>query len=224
MFVLVVEDDFQLNEMLKKVLLKEGYDVETAFSGTEALLLLENRMIDLVVLDLMLPGVSGEKVLDKIKEKMDIPIIILSAKSEIDSKVDLIKRGADDYITKPFDNKELLVRIEAVMRRSEPSKMRKKYSYKDIVLDASSYSVKVAGVEVSFTKYEYLILKLLMSEPERIFTQNNIYESIWNEEFFGEENAINVHISNIRKKLSEINKNEQYIETVRGIGFRLWRI
>lgn len=99
--------------------------METAFSGTEALLLLENRMIDLVVLDLMLPGVSGEKVLDKIKEKMDIPIIILSAKSEIDSKVDLIKRGADDYITKPFDNKELLVRIEAVMRRSEPSKMRK---------------------------------------------------------------------------------------------------
>lgn len=224
MFVLVVEDDFQLNEMLKKVLLKEGYDVETAFSGTEALLLLENRMIDLVVLDLMLPGVSGEKVLDKIKEKMDIPIIILSAKSEIDSKVDLIKRGADDYITKPFDNKELLVRIEAVMRRSEPSKMRKKYGYKDIVLDTSSYSVKVAGVEVSFTKYEYLILKLLMSEPERIFTKNNIYESIWNEEFFGEENAINVHISNIRKKLSEINKNEQYIETVRGIGFRLWRI
>ena len=221
MFVLVVEDDFQLNEMLKKVLLKEGYDVETAFSGTEALLLLENRMIDLVVLDLMLPGVSGEKVLDKIKEKMDIPIIILSAKSEIDSKVDLIKRGADDYITKPFDNKELLVRIEAVMRRSEPSKMRKKYGYKDIVLDTSSYSVKVAGVEVSFTKYEYLILKLLMSEPGRIFTKNNIYESIWNEEFFGEENAINV---NIRKKLSEINKNEQYIETVRGIGFRLWRI
>lgn len=197
MFVLVVEDDFQLNEMLKKVLLKEGYDVETAFSGTEALLLLENRMIDLVVLDLMLPGVSGEKVLDKIKEKMDIPIIILSAKSEIDSKVDLIKRGADDYITKPFDNKELLVRIEAVMRRSEPSKMRKKYGYKDIVLDTSSYSVKVAGVEVSFTKYEYLILKLLMSEPGRIFTKNNIYESIWNEEFFGEENAINVHISNI---------------------------
>lgn len=224
MFVLVVEDDFQLNEMLKKVLLKEGYDVETAFSRTEALLLLENRMIDLVVLDLMLPGVSGEKVLDKIKEKMDIPIIILSAKSEIDSKVDLIKRGADDYITKPFDNKELLVRIEAVMRRSEPSKMRKKYGYKDIVLDTSSYSVKVAGVEVSFTKYEYLILKLLMSEPGRIFTKNNIYESIWNEEFFGEENAINVHISNIRKKLSEINKNEQYIETVRGIGFRLWRI
>ena len=224
MFVLVVEDDFQLNEMLKKVLLKEGYDVETAFSGTEALLLLENRMIDLVVLDLMLPGVSGEKVLDKIKEKMDIPIIILSAKSEIDSKVDLIKRGADDYITKPFDNKELLVRIEAVMRRSEPSKMRKKYGYKDIVLDTSSYSVKVAGVEVSFTKYEYLILKLLMSEPGRIFAKNNIYESIWNEEFFGEENAINVHISNIRKKLSEINKNEQYIETVRGIGFRLWRI
>ena len=223
MFVLVVEDDFQLNEMLKKVLLKEGYDVETAFSGTEALLLLENRMIDLVVLDLMLPGVSGEKVLDKIKEKMDIPIIILSAKSEIDSKVDLIKRGADDYITKPFDNKELLVRIEAVMRRSEPSKMRKN-GYKDIVLDTSSYSVKVAGVEVSFTKYEYLILKLLMSEPGRIFTKNNIYESIWNEEFFGEENAINVHISNIRKKLSEINKNEQYIETVRGIGFRLWRI
>ena len=224
MFVLIVEDDFQLNEMLKKVLLKEGYDVETAFSGTEALLLLENRMIDLVVLDLMLPGLSEEKVLDKIKEKMDIPIIILSAKSEIDSKVDLIKRGADDYITKPFDNKELLVRIEAVMRRSEPAKMRKKYSYKDIVLDTSSYSVKVAGVEVFFTKYEYLILKLLMSEPERIFTKNNIYESIWNEEFFGEENAINVHISNIRKKLSEINKNEQYIETVRGIGFRLWRI
>ena len=221
--ILVVEDDLQLNDMLKKILSKEGYDVEVAYSGTEALLVLENKKIDLAILDLMLPGLSGERVLDKIKEKMNIPIIILSAKAEIDSKVELIKKGADDYITKPFSNKELLARIEAVLRRSNYHKVREKYSYKDIVLDTSSYSVKVSGQEVAFTKYEYLILKLLMSHPERIFTKNNIYESIWNEEFFGEENAINVHISNIRKKLNKVNENEQYIETVRGIGFRLWR-
>mgnify|MGYP001622984706 CR=1 FL=1 len=223
MVTLIVEDDVELNEMLKKMLIKEGYKVEVAFSGTEALLLLNQKRIDLILLDLMLPGITGEEVLKAVKGKEDIPIIVLSAKTEIDSKIELIKGGADDYVTKPFNNKELMARIEAVMRRTKRLRSDVVYKYKDIVLDDVKISVKVSGVEVFLTKYEYSILKLLMSEPGRIFTKNNIYEYVWNEDFFGEENAINVHISNIRKKLSEVNDKERYIETVRGLGFRLWR-
>lgn len=223
MVTLIVEDDVELNEMLKKMLIKEGYKVEVAFSGTEALLLLNQKRIDLILLDLMLPGITGEEVLKAVKGKEDIPIIVLSAKTEIDSKIELIKGGADDYVTKPFNNKELMARIEAVMRRTKRLRSDVVYKYKDIVLDDVKISVKVSGVEVFLTKYEYSILKLLMSEPGRIFTKNNIYEYVWYEDFFGEENAINVHISNIRKKLSEVNDKERYIETVRGLGFRLWR-
>ena len=224
MFVLVVEDDFQLNEMLKKVLLKEGYDVETAFSGTEALLLLENRMIDLVVLDLMLPGVSGEKVLDKIKEKMDIPIIILSAKSEIDSKVDLIKRGADDYITKPFNILELKARIKAILRRSvrvvthEESKSNIIKS-RDLEIDLESRRCFIKGKEKNLTAKEFDLLELFMKNPGKVYSRDNLLTTIWGAGYPGDVRAVDVHVRRLREKIEAVPSEPEYIHTKWGVGY-----
>ena len=223
MTILIVEDDEELNQMLQELLKKEGYAVEKAYSGTEALLLLEKRSFSLILLDLMLPGKTGEQVLCEVKKNNHLPVIVISAKAEIESKVSLIKNGADDYMTKPFDHKELLARIEAVLRRIGVKNESGKeiYYYKDIVLDTRNILVKVSDQEIVLTRYEFYILQLLMSEPKRIFTKNIIYESIWNEAFDSEENAINVHISNIRKKLAKVSPGTEYIQTVRGLGFRL---
>jgi len=204
--LLVVEDDVLLSDMIKKLLSQNNYEVVSAYSGSEALLIIEKKHFDLILLDLMLPGLPGETVLGEIRKKADTPVIGISAKTDIDSRINLIKNGADDYLVKPFDNAELLVRIEAVLRRYQKSKM---------------WEVKIKDVPISLTKYEYLILQLLMSAPRKVFTKNNIFESVWNEEFLGDDNAINVHISNLRKKFIKANPQGQYIQTVWGLGFKM---
>lgn len=219
--VLIVEDDIYIGEMLKDLLTKNGYDVINAYSGTEAVLLLEKEHFQLVLLDLMLPGMNGREVLSVVKEKTEAKVIIMSAISDLSSKVELLKKGADDYLIKPFHNDELLARMEAVLRRGkEPTEEATVLQYKDLVLDKESRVVTIHGKEVSLTKREFLILELLMSYPCKVFTKNNIFESVYQEEFVGEDNTINVHISNIRQKLAKVTK-EEYIETVWGIGFRM---
>jgi DNA-binding response OmpR family regulator len=222
--ILLVEDEFHINELLKETLEKEGYGCVQAFSGTEARMLLEKYQYDVVLLDLMLPGISGEIVLEKIKNIIDIPIIGVSAKTDIDSKVNLIRNGADDYITKPFDNQELLVRIEAVLRRFQKSTTpnnSKILRFKDLSLDTEAMEAKIRNTPITLTRYEYLILQLLMSSPSKVFTKNNIFESVWNENFIGDDNAINVHIGNLRKKFAKVNPEEKYIQTVWGLGFKM---
>lgn len=222
--LLIVEDDTLLSDMMKRLLLQNNYEIEVAYSGREALLLLEKYCFDLVLLDLMLPGLSGETVLERIREKSGTPIIGVSAKTDIDSKVNLIKNGADDYITKPFDNKELLVRIEAVLRRYQKPISDTGTSllcFKDLELNLATMEVKIKNMSLTLTRYEYLILQLLMSAPNKVFTKNNIFESVWSEDFYGDDNAINVHISNLRKKFAKVNPNEQYIQTVWGLGFKM---
>ena len=214
--ILIIEDDMLLNDMTKRLLTQHGYCATSAYSGSEALLLIERSSFDLILLDLMLPGISGEIVLEKIKNIIDIPIIGVSAKTDIDSKVNLIRNGADDYITKPFDNQELLVRIEAVLRRFQKSTTpnnSKILRFKDLSLDTEA--------PITLTRYEYLILQLLMSSPSKVFTKNNIFESVWNENFIGDDNAINVHIGNLRKKFAKVNPEEKYIQTVWGLGFKM---
>ena len=182
------------------------------------------REVVLILLDLMLPGISGEIVLEKIKNIIDIPIIGVSAKTDIDSKVNLIRNGADDYITKPFDNQELLVRIEAVLRRFQKSTTpnnSKILRFKDLSLDTEAMEAKIRNTPITLTRYEYLILQLLMSSPSKVFTKNNIFESVWNENFIGDDNAINVHIGNLRKKFAKVNPEEKYIQTVWGLGFKM---
>lgn len=230
-YILVVEDDNDISHMLKELLEQNGYKTAQAFSGTEALLYIEKQCPRAMLLDLMLPGMNGEELLSRIKKEYpSIAVIIASAKEETKIRVSMLRAGADDYITKPFDTDELLARLEAVLRRSasvreEAVKQirgeKKKLQYKDLVMEPEDFKVTVAGEEIKLTRREFLILELMMENPGKVFTKSNIYESVWNEEFLGEDNAVNVHISNIRQKIAKVKKGENYIETVWGIGFKM---
>ena len=222
--ILIVEDDMDINNLLVELLTGQNYEAVSAYSGTEALLWLEKQNFDLVLLDLMLPGMPGEDVLEKIKKDyQDTCVIAVSAKDDIESKIHMLRGGADDYITKPFDTEELLARVEVALRKNNKSGAKQDdiYCIRDLKLDVNNILVTLKGETVSLTKREYLILKLLMSHPNRVYTKNNIFESVWEEEFVGEDNAVNVHISNIRQKLAKIDPEETYIQTVWGIGFEM---
>lgn len=234
-YILIVEDDNDISHMLKELLQQNGYETAQAFSGTEALFYIEKELPTAMILDLMLPGMNGEELLSKIKkEHPEIAVIISSAKEDVQTRVNMLRNGADDYITKPFDTDELLARLEAVLRRSGKFNMSNKekedeqtqgsgktLKYKDIIMEPDEFRVSVAGSELKLTRREFMILQLLMENPGKVFTKNNLYESVWNEEFLGEDNAVNVHISNIRQKLAKANSEETYIETVWGIGFKM---
>ncbi len=221
--ILVVEDDVSINGMLTKLLTAHQYKVQAAFSGTEALLLLEKHSFDLILLDLMLPGMSGEEVLEQIVPTIKTPVIGISAKSDMESKLKLLKNGADDYLTKPFNNEELLVRIEVVLRRNSKQEIvsENRLICGPLVLEETSMQAYLHNTELSLTKNEFAILKMLMEHPNQVFTKEMIYEQLWNEQLDGSENAINVHISNLRKKFAAIDSTQQYIKTIWGIGFKM---
>ena len=221
--VLLVEDDAHISNMDQELLTGNGYGVRAAYSGTEALLLLSLQRFDLVLLDLMLPGMPGEEVLAHIKQQTDIPVICISARDDVAVRVGLIRSGADDYLVKPFHNEELLARMEAVLRRSQPAHTPDAVCcFKNLTLNRDTLEVKVKGQQISLTKREYLILELLLSNPNKVFTKNNIFDAVWNEEYYTEDNTVNVHISNLRQKLKKADPDEQYIQTVWGIGFKMF--
>lgn len=225
-YILIVEDDNGINHMLAELLQNSGYATQSAYSGTEALLYFEKGKPLAVILDLMIPGMTGEELLSEIKNiDPEIPVIVASAKEDVHTRVELLRAGADDYIVKPFDTEELLARLEVALRRNnktgDAGKQEELLKFKDIVIEPDQYRVTVSGQEIALTRREFLILELLMSNPNKVFTKNNIYESVWNEEFMGEDNAVNVHISNIRQKLAKVNSSETYIQTVWGIGFKM---
>lgn len=220
--ILVIEDDTDINHVIARALQKSGYSCTQAFSGTEGLLYMEREAFALVILDLMLPGMNGEMLLPKIKEKQQIPVIIVSAKDSLDSKVNLLTLGAEDYMTKPFEIQELVARVGVQIRRfsdkeGQPKQMLR---YKDLVLDQDSFSAFVNETEIVLTKQESKILELLLTYPNRVYSKQDIYDYAWDGIYIGEDKTINVHISNIRKKLKAVSP-EEYIETVWGIGFRL---
>lgn len=224
--VLIVEDDGNINELLRETLEKEGYQCTQAFSGTEARMVLSMNQYDLVLLDLMLPGISGEEVLKEVRKQGKMPVIVLTAKDTIDDKVDVLRGGADDYVTKPFDIKEVLARVEVQIRRTEDaeSKNQKKLErlkYEGLELDRETFQIMVGAVELpKITKQEFSILELLMKHPKKVFSKEEIFEYAWDEPYMGETKTLDVHISNIRKKLKKVTDKE-YIETVWGIGYRL---
>ncbi|GEA31991.1 DNA-binding response regulator [Clostridium diolis] len=178
---------------------------------------------DLVILDLMLPYKSGDEILRELRSFSNIPVIVLSAKDMVHTKVELLRLGADDYVTKPFDLNEILARVESNLRRcSSDSNIKKSIlTYKDITLYEEEKKVIVNGNTLVLTSKEYGILFLLLSHPQKVFSKANLFESIWNEEYFSEDNTLNVHISNIRNKLKNANPNEEYIETIWGMGYKL---
>jgi len=171
----------------------------------------------------MLPGKTGEQVLQEIRITHNTPIIVLTAKADKETTVKLLQAGADDYLTKPFDNNELLARIAIQLRRitSLDSSKTDKLNFKDITLDLSGYDAYINSIKVGLSKREFEILRLMMSHPQKVFTKNNLYESVWGGEFFGDDNTVNVHISKLRSKLGTINPDQEYIQTVWGIGFKM---
>ncbi|MGN0447378.1 MAG: response regulator transcription factor [Acutalibacteraceae bacterium] len=213
--ILIVDDDIYIGNMIEETLNKKGCAVSRAYSGTEAVLMLKSEKPDLILLDLMLPGISGEEVLSRIKE---IPVIVVSAKADIDDKVGLLTGGAADYITKPFDTRELLARIEVQLRK--PVSGGSVLSYKNIVLDTASHSVSAGDKQIHLTKTEYAILKQLMINPSQVITKSQILELISFDTPDCTESSLKVHISNLRKKLSEAT-DEDLIEAVWGIGFKM---
>lgn len=219
--ILIVEDDNNIHRMLVDLLQKNDYHTESAFSGTEALRLFESHSFDLVLLDLMLPGLPGENVLQKIRAASTVPIIAITAKKDKETTVHLLKLGADDYIVKPFYPDELLARIEVRFRQTEPRHHQDKLSYKDITLDPDTHLVTVNGRKLSLTGREFLILELLVSHPHKVFSKANIYETVWGDDFFGDDNTVSVHVSNIRSKLLQASPESGYIQTVWGVGYKL---
>ncbi len=220
--ILIVEDDTNINNLLLEALSREGYLCEQAFSGTEAMLRLEMKQYAIVLLDLMLPGMTGEEVLSKIREKGSMPVIVLTAKDSLNEKVNLLVSGADDYITKPFQIEEVLARVQVQLRHALKEKEEGQIlSYKNMTLDKTHFQVKVDGQELpKITKQEFAILELLLKNPKRVFSKEDIFEYAWEEAYMGETKTLDVHISNIRKKLKTVTE-EDYIETVWGIGYRL---
>lgn len=223
--ILVVEDDNDINKMLAKLMEKCGYNVRQAYSGTEAMLHIETTEFHLVLLDLMLPGITGEELLKNIRKIKKMPVIVISAKLEKQVKLDLFKLGADDYITKPFDIEELSARINANLRRyidfDNSSPKEENLAYKDIILNKETKEIYVNGEELSLTFREFNILELLLTHPKKVFSKANLYESVWGDEYLGDDNTVNVHMSNLRNKLNKANPNEEYIETIWGMGYKL---
>ena len=220
--IMVVEDDTNINNLLKTALEKAGYKVLQAFSGTETELILQMRnSIALVLLDLMLPGISGEEVLKHIRERGNLPVIVLTARDSLDEKIGMLTQGADDYITKPFEIPEVIARIQVQLRHAGREIENKQMTYRDLVLDKVTYQVRIEGKEVpQITKQEFAILELLVSHPKQVFSKEDIFSYAWNEPYMGETKTLDVHISNIRKKIKQVTTDE-YIETVWGIGYRL---
>ena len=219
--ILIVEDDSNINELLKEVLQEAGYETVQAFSGTEASMRIGMESYSLVILDLMLPGKSGDAVLAEIRKNSQMPVIILTAKDALDEKVTLLTSGADDYITKPFDIQELLARVQIQLRHAGRQENKNCLSKDDLELDRTNFQVKVCGTVIDkFTKREFAILELLLRNPERVFSKEEMFEYAWEEPYVGETKTMDVHISNIRKKLKNVTDTE-YIETVWGIGYRL---
>lgn len=224
--LLIVEDDNEINNLLKKILESQGYEIYQAFSGTEAGLYLKENMPDLILLDLMLPGMSGEEFLNQLrnKQQLKVPVLILSAKNALEDKVALLRLGADDYITKPFEPEEIAARVHAALRRSSLScteQISQVLTYKNISLYPDLRKVTVLGEEVSFTAREYEILYLFLQNPEKVYSRENLYELVWKDGYYGTDHTVNVHVSNLRKKIKEYDQKEEYIQSVYGIGFRL---
>ena len=215
--ILVVEDDIDIHNLIKKVLEKEQYKVINAYSGTEALMLIEKENVDLILLDLMLPGLSGEEIIEKIKE---IPIIVISAKMSEEDKINALLNGANDYIVKPFSSQELLARVKVQLRINKDKNVNRKMQYKDMFLNEDNHILYIKEKEIYLTKTEYAILKQLLLNPKKVVTKSKLLELISDDTLECDENSLKVHISNIRKKIRKVT-NEEYIESVWGIGFKI---
>jgi DNA-binding response OmpR family regulator len=223
--ILIVEDHRDVNALLAEALGADGHDVVSVFDGLQARRAAADGGWDLVLLDLMLPYVDGSTILAEIRATSGVPVLVLSAKDAVWSKIDLLRLGADDYVTKPFDLGELSARVDSLLRRSTRAvQVRPVLTYRDLALDTGAARVTVAGRDVALTATEYRILELLMASPDRVLSKAAIYEGVWDEQYLGDDSAVKTHLSNLRSKLKLADPDGTYIETVWGIGYRMPRV
>lgn len=224
--ILLIEDDMEISQMLENYLTTENYEVTCAADGQEACNKFDSSTYSIVLLDLMIPKISGMEVIQHIRKNSVVPIVIISAKDSESDKTLGLGLGADDYITKPFSVAEVLARIKATIRRTtqydkSPLDIPELLTANDLVMNVSDYTVTKKGVEIELTAKEFDILKLLMQNPKKVYTKEQIYSLVWNDAYCGDENAVNVHISRLRNKIESDTRNPKYILTVWGIGYKL---
>jgi DNA-binding response OmpR family regulator len=228
--ILIVDDEKEIVDLVE-LYLRNTYNVLKSYNGEEALEIIKNNNVDLAIVDIMMPSMDGYSLIRVLREKTDIPIIIISAKNEGYDKIVGLEIGADDYVTKPFDPLELLARVKAQIRRYCSINNRegtfeieeKKTNFikvGDVILNKENFSFNKNGNKISLTSTEYKILEVLMTNTNRVFTKKYIFETVWNEPYFYDDNAIMVHISKLRDKIEENSKNPKYLKTVRGLGYR----
>ena len=219
--ILIVEDNKEISALLAGFLAQNGYETITASEGNTASALLQKQEFDIVLMDLMLPYISGEQLIKEVRELSDTPVIVISAKSMMETKLEALRLGADDYIVKPFDLNEVLVRIQVVLRRMKIVEAKKSevISSGKLSFCTDENSVKYDGEIIQLTAKEMHLLRLFLEYPEKVYTKANLYDSVWNDTYYYEDNTINVHMSNLRSKLKKATGHD-FIETVWGIGYR----
>lgn len=224
--ILLIEDDAEISEMLDRYLTAENYEIVCAVDGQEACTLFDRMQFDLILLDLMIPKISGMDVMQHIRKSSVVPVIIISAKDTETDKILGLSLGADDYITKPFSVVEVAARIKANLRRRnqydrEHVFAKEVLSAGELEINLSDYTVQKNGKQIELTAKEFEILKLLMQNPKKVYTKEQLYSLVWKDAYFGDENAVNVHISRLRNKIEEDTRKPRYIITVWGIGYKL---
>ena len=221
--ILIVDDEKEIVDLLEVYLSNDGYSLYKCYNGLESMKCIKQSQIDLAILDIMLPDIDGFRLCQKIREKFYFPIIMLTAKIEDSDKIMGLTIGADDYITKPFEIREVLARVQVQLRHKEEKEAEEQHtlSFKDMVLNRNTFQVEISGkILPKITKQEFAILELLLRNPKQVFSKEDIFEYAWDEPYMGETKTLDVHISNIRKKIKQVT-SEEYIETVWGIGYRL---
>lgn len=221
--ILIIEDEKDVNQLLARTLQSSGYETASVFNGIDGIRILKTGHFDMVLLDLMIPYKSGDEVLKEIRKDSDIPVIVISAKDMVGTKIDLLTLGADDYITKPFDLGEVTARVISNLRRYHKTETKKQITYKELVLDTEAKTVAVNGMDLELTFKEYQLLELFLQFPNKVFSKSNLYETVWGYEYLGDDNVIKTHISNLRNKIKKADSEIEYIETVWGLGYRLAR-
>ncbi|MCX8128841.1 MAG: response regulator transcription factor [Clostridia bacterium] len=224
---MLVEDEVSISEMVKDYLIKEGFSITCAFNGEEGIARFLNGSFDLIILDIMMPKLDGMEVMRVIREKSQVPILIMSAKdSDVDKAIGL-GLGADDYITKPFSMIEISARVKAAIRRATrysagvKKEETKVIKLNDLVIDLDNFSASKNGENIKLTSKEFEILRLFATNPSRVFTKAQVYSLVWNDDYFGDENVINVHMRRLREKIEDDASNPKYIKTLWGIGYKL---
>lgn len=216
--ILIIEDDLMINGLLSGILQKSGYETESATDGMQGLHMALEKDYQMILMDLMLPLKSGEEILRELRKGKRTPVIVISAKSDVNNRIELLRLGADDFVCKPFDIDEVVLRIEAVLRRVEDKK--DSLVHKEMRLDPENKRVYIGENELVCTAMEYAILEIMLRNPNKIFSKRNLFESATGEDYMSEENTMNVHMSNLRKKISKLT-DEPYIDTVYGMGYRM---